>query len=175
METNRKRYLEAGRIVGTHGGRGELRVDPWCDSVGFLQQLNWFYWDEAGQSRAEILSARPHKSLLLVKLRGIETVEQADALRGKILYLDRGEVNLPEGRYFIQDLIGLTVSDADSGAVYGVLTDVIATGANDVYEITSPQGKKHLMPAVEEMVPEISPEKGFIFVRPIRGIFDDAD
>ena len=121
------------------------------------------------------MSARPHKSLLLVKLRGIETVEQADALRGKILYLDRGEVNLPEGRYFIQDLIGLTVSDADSGAVYGVLTDVIATGANDVYEITSPQGKKHLMPAVEEMVPEISPEKGFIFVRPIRGIFDDAD
>ena len=161
--------------MGTHGVRGELRVDPWCDSAGFLQQLNWFYWDEAWKSRAEILSARPHKSLLLVKLRGIETVEQADALRGKILYLDRGEVNLPEGRYFIQDLIGLTVSDADSGAVYGVLTDVIVTGANDVYEITSPQGKKHLMPAVEEMVPEISPEKGFIFVRPMRGIFDDAD
>ncbi len=175
MEKNRKRYLEAGRIVGTHGVRGELRVEPWCDSAAFLKQLKWFYWDNLGKSKVEICMARPHKSLLLVKLQDIETVEQADALRGKILYLDREEVTLPEDRYFIQDLIGLQVCDADTDVIYGILTDVIATGANDVYEVTSPDGKKHLMPAVREMIPEINLEEGRILVRPIRGIFDDAD
>lgn len=175
MKNKRKRYLEAGRVVGAHGVRGELRMEPWCDSAGFLKQLKWFYLDRDGKERREILAARPHKSLLLVKLQGVDTVEQADALRRKILYLDREEAVLPEGRYFIQDLLGLSVQDADTEAVYGVLTDVIETGANDVYEITSPEGKIYLMPAVSEMVPEISLEKGRILVRPIRGIFDDAD
>ena len=66
MKNKRKRYLEAGRVVGAHGVRGELRMEPWCDSAGFLKQLKWFYLDRDGKERREILAARPHKSLLLV-------------------------------------------------------------------------------------------------------------
>ena len=110
----RKQFLEAGRIVGTHGVKGELRVEPWCDSADFLAKIHTLYWNR-GSEKLQVVSSRVHKSLLLLKLEGIDTVEEADALRGRILYLDRADVKLPKGRYFVQDMIGLTVMDADTG------------------------------------------------------------
>ena len=111
-------FLEAGRVVGTHGVRGELRVEPWCDSARFLTGFSEFYWD-GGKEKVKVTSSRPHKNLLLLKLEGIDTVEQGDALRGRVLYLNRKDVKLPEGRYFVQDLMGLSAVDADDGHVYG--------------------------------------------------------
>ena len=175
MEHSLKQYLEAGEIVGTHGVRGELRVEPWCDSADFLTGMRQFYWDEKGARPVKVLQARPHKSLLLLKLEGIETVEQGDALRGKILYLDRKDVKLPKGRYFIQDLLGLSVLDADTGKACGVLTQVIPTGANDVYEVKTPEGKTYLVPAIKEIIVEIQPKNGKLLLRPMKGLFDDED
>lgn len=97
----KKQFLEAGRIVGTHGVRGEMRVEPWCDSADFLKKVKTLYFD-GGKTDAGLLSSRVHKSLLLVRLKGVESATQADLYRGKILYLDRNDVRLPKNRYFVE-------------------------------------------------------------------------
>lgn len=167
-------FLEAGRVVGTHGVRGELRVEPWCDSARFLTGFSEFYWD-GGKEKVKVTSSRPHKNLLLLKLEGIDTVEQGDALRGRVLYLNRKDVKLPEGRYFVQDLIGLSAVDTDDGHVYGKVTDVFPTGSNDVYQVTDGDGKNYLVPAIRDVVVRVDVDAGVMELRPMRGIFDDAD
>ena len=167
-------FLEAGRVVGTHGVRGELRVEPWCDSARFLTGFSEFYWD-GGKEKVKVVSSRPHKNLLLLKLEGIDTVEQGDALRGRVLFLNRKDVKLPEGRFFVQDLIGLSAVDADDGCVYGKVTDVFPTGSNDVYQVTDEDGKNYLVPAIRDVVVRVVVDAGVMELRPMRGIFDDAD
>ncbi|MCI1966722.1 MAG: ribosome maturation factor RimM [Oscillospiraceae bacterium] len=169
-----KKYLEAGKIVGTHGVKGELRVQPWCDSAEFLMRFSTLYLNE-GEKPVRVVSSRVHKELLLVVLEGVETVEQADLLRNKIVYLNRSDVALPQGRYFMQDLIGLDVYDADTFLYYGTLTRVMRTGANDVYQITAQDHKNYLIPAVPDFIDGIDLEKGKMTIRPIKGIFDDED
>lgn len=167
-------YLEAGKILGTHGIKGELRVDSWCDSPEFLAGLKALYLDR-GAEKLEIVSARVHKERLLITFRGVDSIERADALRGKILYLNRGDVELEEGRYFMQDLIGLDVFNADNFIYYGKLTEIMRTGANDVYQITSESKKDYLIPAVPDVIKEINITKGKMLIRPVKGIFDDED
>ena len=103
--------------------------------------------------------------------------ENGDVLHffGELLYISRKDVKLPEGRYFVADLIGCTVNDADTGKRLGTLTEVSETGANDVYEITDDGGIVYLMPAVKSMVIDVNIETGEMKIRPIAGIFDDAD
>ena len=148
-------FLEAGKIVRTHGIRGELVMECWADSPEFLLEAKHFYFD-GGKRDAGLLSARAHKGRLLLKLQGVDTVEQGDALRGKVLYIDRNEVSLEEGQVFLQDLI-----------------EVLPTGANDVYRIVDASGKEYLFPAVRHMIKEINLEKGVIELLPIPGIFDE--
>lgn len=168
-----KPYLEAGKITGTQGIRGEVRVEPWCDSPEALCRLKRLYFDEGAQER-RVVSARTQKRMAVLKLEGIDSIEQADQYRGRILYARREDFKLEPGRHFIQDLLGLTVKDADSGKTYGSLTDVLKTGANDVYEVTSPEGKTYLVPAIPLVVKEIRLEEE-IRIRPIEGIFDYED
>lgn len=167
-----KQFLEAGRIVGTHGVRGEMRVEPWCDSAEFLKKVKHLYFDE-GRTDAGLTASRVHKTLLLIKLDGVDTATQADLYRGKILYLNRKDVRLPKNRYFIEDLLGLTVEDADTAAVYGKVTEVFPTGANNVYRIENEKGEEFLFPAVDAMIAKTDIEGGKLYVRPIPGIFND--
>ena len=168
-----KPFLEAGKVVGTHGVRGEMRVQPLGDGPEFLKQFRTLYWDP--KTPVRVRSVRIQKSMALVALDGVDTMDGAEACRGKILYFKRADARLPKGRYFVVDLIGMQVTDADDGHLYGTLTDVIETGANDVYEITDAAGNAHLMPAVPAMVIETDPEDAQMKIRPIAGIFDDAD
>lgn len=167
-------YLEAGKIVGTHGIKGEIRVEPWCDSAEFLAGLKSLYFDKGAQ-KLEITGSRVHKTLLLVRIKGIESVEEADRLRGKILYLDRSDVPLEEGRYFMQDMIGMDVYNADSFVYYGKLTQIMRTGANDVYQVTSESKKDYLIPAIPDVIIDINITDSKMLIRPIRGIFEDED
>lgn len=100
-----KEFLEAGRIVGTHGIKGELRVDPWCDSPDFLVQFKTLYTKDGAQA-LEVISSRVHKNLLLVQLKGIDTIEQGDRMRGKVLFIKRSDVTLPKGPLFYIGFIG---------------------------------------------------------------------
>lgn len=171
-----QQYLEAGKIVGTHGVKGELRVEPWCDSPAFLKKFKTLYWKVDGQlCPVAVKGARVHKNLLLLTLDGVETIEQADTLRGRVLYLDRQDARLPKDRFFIADLLGVSVVDADSGRCYGKVTEVFKTGANDVYQVTDEAGENYLLPVVDHIVLDTDIEGRTVTVRPIRGIFDDAD
>lgn len=170
----KKQYLDSGKIVGTHGIRGEVRIDPWCDSPEFLCMFKKLYLDEKGQTFIEVKS-RPHKNITLAKIKGVDTIEDAEKLRGKIVYINRNDISLEEGVNFVQDLIGLEVRDADNDMVYGKISDVIRTGANDVYEITDSDGKKYLAPVIDEVIIETDIDNGFVLIRPMKGIFDDED
>jgi 16S rRNA processing protein RimM len=88
-----------------------------------------------------------------------------------VLYLDRRDVKLPKGQYFIRDLIGLTVVDADTGEEYGKLTDVSATGANDVYHLDY-HGREVLIPVIPPVVIEVDIDGGVVRIRPLEGLFD---
>lgn len=169
-----KQYLEAGQIVRTHGVQGELVLEPWADSAEFLRQVKRFWFDE-GKSDAGLLSSRVHKGRLLVTLRGVDSVEKGDALRGRVLFLSRGDVKLKPGQHFLQDLLGLRAVDAHTGREYGTLEEVIPTGANDVYRIVDGGGREYLFPAVKHMISRIAPEEGVIELLPIPGIFDEDE
>lgn len=169
----KKQFLDTGKIVGTHGIRGEVRIDPWCDSPEFLCAFKKLYLDENGSSFISVKS-RPHKNIVLCKISGVDSIEEAERLRGKIVYLNRNDISLDDGINFVQDLIGLEVRDVDTAKAYGKITDVLRTGANDVYEITD-NGKKYLAPVIDDVVKEIDVDSGFVLIRPMKGIFDDED
>ena len=166
----KKRFLEAGEVVSTHGVRGEMRVQPWCDSPQMFSKLRTLYWDAEGREPVRVKS-RPHKTLALVKAEGIDTVQEAAARRGKVLYLDRRDVKLPAGQYFICDLIGLRIVDADSGEEYGTLTDVSSTGANDVYHMDF-HGREVLIPVIPSVIVNVDVDGGVVQLRPLEGLFD---
>lgn len=170
-----KEFLEAGRIVGTHGIKGELRVDPWCDSPDFLAQFKTLYTKDGAQA-LEVISSRVHKNLLLVQLKGIDTIEQGDRMRGKVLFIKRSDVTLPKGRLFYIGFAGLEVYNADDETIcYGAITDVIKTGANDVYQITDKQQKNYLIPVIDQVVIDTDIQGRKLLIRPMKGIFEDED
>ena len=170
----RKAYLEVGKIVTTHGIQGEVRVYPWCDTPEFLAGFRTLYLQN-GKKPLSIERARVHKNVVVLKIEGVDTVEEAAKLRDQVLYIDREDAQLADGAFFIQDLLGLPVFDADTGKEYGVLDEVLNNGASDIYQIKDEVGKLYLMPAVKEMVVSIDLVEEKILVRPVKGIFDDAD
>ena len=167
------KYLEAGQIVGTHGVRGEVRVQPWCDSPQQFATFKKLYWDKEGKQPIK-LKARPHKNIALALLEGVDTVEAAQVLRGKMLYVDRKDIKLPKGHYLVQDLIGLTIVDADTGVTYGTLTDVSQTGANAVYHMQTDKGVV-LIPAIPDVIVDIDTKKDILRLRPMKGLLDDDE
>ena len=171
-----KEYLELGQIVGTHGIRGELRVNPWCDSPEFAVRFKTLYFDKQGNDSVKVRSCRPHGNVILLSLDGVDTVEKAQSLKNRMLYLKRSDAKLPEGTWFIEELIGCKIFDADdTSKCYGELTDVSSTGANDVWYITSPEKKEYLVPAIKNVVIKTDVAENAVYIRPLKGIFDDAD
>ena len=166
-----KQFLETGKITGTHGLKGEVRVQPWADSPEFLADFDELYLDK-GAKKIEITSSRVHKNMLIMKIKGIGSIEEADRLRDKVLYMNRDDVELEDGAYFIQDLIGLDVIDDDTGELLGRLDDVSETGANDVYHVRTNDGKIFLIPVIPDVIKDISPEDGYIKIFKMKGLFE---
>lgn len=167
-----KKFLEIAKIVATQGIRGEVRCQYYCDYPEVLCEFDVLYLDK-GKTEVHIERAFPHKNVVVVKIEGVNTIEDAQQYIGKMLYLDRDDAELPEGSYFIQDIIGLTVKDADSGVVYGKVTDVYQNGASDVYSIKQPNGTELMFPYIDEVVLSIDIEGGEIIIRPLPGLFED--
>ncbi|PWM35011.1 MAG: 16S rRNA processing protein RimM [Clostridiales bacterium] len=167
-----KEYIEAGKIVTTHGVRGEVKAEPWCDEPAFLAGRKRLHLGTVGNP-VEVESGRVHKGMVLLKFKGVDTVEAGAALRGKVLYVHRDEIPLGEGEHLIQDIIGLQVFDADSGERYGELCDVTHTGANDVYHIRFPDGKERLIPAIPQVIVKIDVMGGRMDIRPLEGLFEE--
>jgi 16S rRNA processing protein RimM len=168
-----KDFLEIGKIINVHALKGEVKVMPWCDSADFLCEFDILYMGKE-KKPIEIQNARVFKNMVIMKFSGIDTVEDASLLKNAVLYMNREDVELEEGTYFIQDLIGLSVYDADTNMCYGKIKDVIQTGANDVYTI-SDGSKEYLIPAIPDVVIETDVENETMKIRPLRGLFDDED
>ncbi len=170
-----KRYLQVGRIVSTHGVRGELRVQPWCDSPDYLCRFSTLYFDNEGREGRRVRSCRPHGNITLLALEGVDSLEEANTLRGLILYMDRRESGIGENEWFIEDLLGCRVVDESDGHLYGTLREVSQTGANDVWHIFAPDGREYLLPAIPDVVRRVSPEAEEITITPLKGIFDNEN
>ena len=165
-----KQYLEIGKIVSVFGIKGEVKVQPWCDSPDFITEFDTLYWKSGDEVVIE--RSRVQKNIAVMKIKGCDTVEDAQKLRNRILYMDRNDVELEEGSYFVQDLIGLEVQNIDSGEVYGKLSEVSETGANDVYHIESENGKTYYVPAIPQVVIETDLENGIMKIHPLDGLFE---
>lgn len=167
----KKEYLEAGKIVNIHGIRGEVKIMPYCDSPELLCEFDRLF---LGKSLKEIYiqRSRVQKNMVICKIEGIDTPEQAEKLRNQMLYMHRDDLELDENTYFIQDLIGITVKDADTGEIYGTIDDVLQTGANDVYSIKNGD-KNYLVPAIADVVVDTDIDSGIMTIRVPEGLFDE--
>ena len=169
-----QQYLEAGKVVTTHGVRGEMKLELWCDGVDFLKKVGRLYPSAQGGKAYKILSIRPQGQMALLQLEGVNDMDAARAQVGRVYYLAKADARLPKGRYFIDDLLDCEVADADTGRVYGRLTNVEHPAAQDIYTVTDAAGEEHMLPAVPEFVKTIDMENRRILIPPIEGMFTDA-
>lgn len=160
----KKQYIEAGRIVNTHGVAGEVKIEVWLDSPQFLKSFKRCFIDKR---EVKLLSARVHKGFLIAKLEGVEDVNAAMALKGRTVFIDRSDARLPKGAFFLQDIIGASVVD-EQGSEIGKLADVMETPASNVYVVKGE--REHLIPAVPEFILSTDAENGIITVHLIEGM-----
>ena len=157
-----QQYLEVGKVTNVHGLNGEVKVQPWADSPEFLCQFKTLYLDEA-HFPMNVQRARVHKNMVIIKFEGPTDVPSALSLRNAVLYIDRSDVSLPEGAFFLADIYGLEVRDAATGEVLGKIADVLTLPANNVYVVRG--GARELMiPAVPQFIAETNVEEGFLRV-----------
>jgi 16S rRNA processing protein RimM len=162
--------MAVGRIVGAHGIRGEIKVKQLTDFPERFAPGSLLYVEEEGFQR-EVISARPHKGLLLVKLSGITDRTTVEGLRGRHLFIAREEaMALEEDEYYEDELVGLRVETME-GELLGQLTEIIWTGANEVYIVQGPRGEV-LLPAIAEVVQEVDLDAGVMRVTLLPGLVD---
>jgi 16S rRNA processing protein RimM len=159
--------LAIGRIVSPHGVRGELRMYIYSHFPERIPELPYVYIGDEEKPR-DIIRARLKDNLAIMRVEGVTSREMADELRDKIVRVDLDHAApLEEGEYYHFEIIGLTAVD-EAGNTLGAVTDIIETGANDVYVIKDDEGKETLIPALHDVVPEINPDEGKMVVRPLR-------
>ena len=167
-----KQFLEIAKIVSTQGIRGEVRCQYYCDSPDILCEFDRLYLNK-GKTPVEIERAYVHKNIVILKIEGIDSIDDAQKYIGKMLYADRDDFELDEGVYFIQDIIGLSVKNAETGEVYGKISDVYQNGATDVYSIKKENGRELMFPRIDEVVKKIDIEAGEMLIVPLEGLFDE--
>ena len=163
--------IEVGQIVGVHGILGEVKIQHWCDEaeifLGLKQICIKGEWHR-------LLSCRLHKNVILAKVEGITDRTAAEALRMCVLEAERNQLPpLPEGRYYICDLVGLAVK-TDEGRLLGRLSDVLETGSNQVYEVTEDTTKKkYYLPVIDPVILSTDLEGGLLTVHLLEGLIDE--
>ncbi len=167
---NEENYLEAGKIINTHGIRGEVKIQPWCDSPEFLLDFDRLYVDGRAMT---VKRARVHQGNVLALFEGVSSLDEAEALKNKLVYLAREDVVLPEGRHFVADLIGLTVRNAETGEELGKLEDVLYYPAQDIFVVRGEH--EYLIPAVDAFLREIHQEEGWMSVVVLEGMAADEN
>jgi len=158
-------FIEAGKIVNTHGIYGELRIQPWADTPDFLTGIEYYY---IGGEPVKVISSKVHKGNVIVVLEGIDGIDAAIKMKNKVIRIKKDDIDLEDGRYFISDLIGLRADDADTGKNLGILSDILTLPSNNVYVI---KGEREiLVPAVPDFIIETNINKGYVKIRLIEGL-----
>ncbi len=165
------KYLEIGQIVNTFGIKGMVKIKPFTDDINRFDRLKKVYIsNKNGKKEYQIQEIKYHKNMVLMKLEGVDTPEQADLLRQSYLLVDRAdEEPLEEGVYYIVDLLGLEVY-TDDNKLLGKVDDIFNTGSNDIYVVKDEMGKQILLPGIPDVLKNVDLEKGRITVHLISGL-----
>lgn len=160
----KREFIDAGRIVNTHGVTGEVKIEIWLDSPKFFRSFKRIYLDER---EMKVVSARTHKDFVIAKLDGIDDINAAMALKGREVTVRREDAALPHGAFFLQDILGASVVDEDGNKI-GELVEIMERPASNVYVVKGET--EHLIPAVPEFVLATDVDNGVITVRLIEGM-----
>ena len=165
--------LEIGQIVNTFGIKGEVKVKPFTDDIKRFDKLKKVSIEQKNSKQEyEIENIKYHKDMVILKLKGIDQIEQAELLRNSYLKIDRNEEEpLEENTYYIVDLLGLSVY-TEEGILLGILDDIYNTGSNDIYVVKDSLGKQTLLPAIQDVIKKIDIENQKIIVHVMKGLLD---
>ena len=164
-------YIECGKVINTHGCHGGLKLEAWCNYPEDLADLKTVYIKRGDTYTSyKVSKASVFKQFVVAMWADVDDMDKALALKGQTVYARREDFELEDGEYFIADMIGLDIIDANTGKVYGTLSEIINRGASDIYVIKTENGER-MMPAVPEFVDRVDIKKG-IFVKPIEGMLD---
>lgn len=160
-----------GQIVNVHGIKGEVKIYPYTDDVDSLaKKLKTVYLDEHMKESYNV-SCRVQKGMLLAKLSTIDTVEKAENLRKRYVYISEEDLDtLEEDSYYVKDLIGLEIYNIEDNKLIGTLDYVFNTGANDVYEVTTTDNKKVYLPAIKQVIKKVDIKARKIYVELMEGL-----
>lgn len=168
--------FQVGSITQTHGIRGEVKVFPLTDDISRFKNMKNLLLDggREGYITLEVENARPQKNLVILKFKGIDNINDIERFKGKGLYVTKeNRVKLKKDEYFIADLIGCDVYvDEDSDNKFGEITDVLQTGANDVYEIKLNDGRTVLVPAIKDCILNVDIEGRRVDMHLLKGLID---
>ena len=167
----KQEYFEIGQIVNTFGIKGIVKVNPFTDDISQFKKLKSILVDKKGKLfEMQIEEVKYSKNQILLKLKGIDTIEEAEKYRNCYLKLPREKAKkLPKDTYFIADLIGLKVY-TDEGNLLGTLEDIYNSGASDIYVVKDKLGKQMLLPAIKDVIKQIDLEQEKIIVHLIKGL-----
>lgn len=165
--------LEVGKIVNTHGLKGEVKVVPWTDSPEVFEDIEYVYVKKKTEyERLDIAGLKYQKNNLIVRFSQFNHINDAEFYKNQVIYAERDMLGeLPEGVYYIADLIGSDIVTED-GEKIGVLSDVFNTGSNDIYEVKREGKKNLLLPVIDEVVLNIDIENKRITVKMLDGLED---
>lgn len=166
--------LQVGAITQPHGVRGEVKIFPTTDDVKRFKKLKEVILDTGKEKKTlEIESVKFFKQFVIIKFKGLDTMNDVEGLRQKKLYVTRkNAVKCEKDEYFIADLIDCDILN-EAGEIVGVLKDVIQTGANDVYEITMNDGRDVLVPAIKECILKVDMDNRQVTVHFMDGLLDE--
>lgn len=164
-------YLELGQIVNVKGLKGEVKVNPFTENIERFEELKTVLIKFKNENKEfEIEKVGYHKNQVILKFKGINTVEEAEKLRNSYILINRNDLEpLEEGVYYITDLLGLEVYTED-GTLLGKVDDIYNTGSNDIYVVKDDLGKQKLLPGIPEVLKNVDLEHGKIIVNLIEGL-----
>jgi len=168
--------VQIGKIIGTHGHKGEVKVYPLTDfPERFLSLQEVILMTSSGQIKAlSVKNSRFHKTYVIMELEGCHTISEAQELKGCTINIPQEQVHpLEDGEYYYFQLIGLQVYTEEE-LYLGILDNIFPTGSNDVYVVKNDQ-KEYLIPAIKEVVKEVNLEKRRITIHPLKGLLDPSD
>ncbi|MBE6701015.1 MAG: 16S rRNA processing protein RimM [Ruminococcaceae bacterium] len=164
-------YLEAGKLINTHGVRGEFKFDAWSDTLSSYQKVPAFFLDKNGDKKLEVESIRKFGRFMLLKFKGIDTLDDALKYKSKIIYVHRDHVTKKEGSVFIADIIGLDAINVNTNEKFGKVIGFENRGGGDLYEIELINEKTCFIPAIDVFVKRIDVDTG-VYFELIEGLVD---
>lgn len=165
-----KKY-RVGTIINTHGLRGDMKVYSHSDYPERFSEIKYIFFDNSDE-KIYIERVKYHKSVPIIKLKGIDSIENAEKYKGSTIFVDNNNTKkLADDEYMVSDLIGITAK-LDNDEVLGVVENVLPYSANDIYLIKSEDGKEFLIPAIKEFVPVIDIKEKIMIIKPIKGMIN---